>query len=60
MIDTQTIDVEKEDTEIPSNSVEDNITNNNAISSTFSIYKYTKEDIEKFFASGNGQQKIII
>ncbi len=29
----------------------------NTISSTFSNYKYTKEDIEKFFDSNNGQEE---
>jgi hypothetical protein len=53
--DKQTKDFEKENTEIPANKVKNDKTNNNSISSTFSTYKYTKEDIDNFFVSDNGQ-----
>ena len=56
--DKQTKDVEKEDNaESQANKVENDLTNNNTISATFSTYIYTKEDIEKFFDSDNGQKE---
>jgi len=57
IVDGQVNEVEKEDSEIPANSVENYITNNNAILSTFSTYRYTKEDIDNFFDSDNGQKE---
>jgi hypothetical protein len=54
--DDQTKDIQEENTKNSSNSVENEITNE-TISSTFSTYKYTKEDIKKFYASDNGQEE---
>ena len=55
--DEQIKGVEKENKANPTNSVENDKTNNDAISSTFSTYRYTKEDIDSFFVSDNGQKE---